>query len=146
MHGVLISKPSPSVGDWHYGEWSGIEWLRSREAYRAHLLERRVEALRGLIREHRPGCVVFYSYSQPYVDAWGAIAGCDFEEVAEAVVVERGEKALKARLVEREGTVFANVLHPAAWGVPSAYFVECGGLCVSEFPLRPESSDIHRDG
>lgn len=36
-----------------------------------------------------------------------------------------------SRLVEREGTVFANVLHPAAWGVPSAYFVGCGCVCVA---------------
>lgn len=62
------------------------------------------------------------------------MALCDFGEASETVVLERGGRALKACLVEqggveRGGTVFANVLHPTAWGVPSAYFVECGRLC-----------------
>jgi hypothetical protein len=116
----LLPLPSPSVGEWRYGEWFDEPWLESREAYRDELLEYRIGRLRDLVEERRPEAVVFYSLS--YLDYWREIAG---RLRRRDLGVGTGDWVWFG---EGGGTEFVVCQHPAAFGGTNAFFEAVGRL------------------
>lgn len=76
----LLPLPSPGTAVWHYGAWSQLPELESRQAYAAHFAPRRARALHELLAQHRPALVCFYSLT--HRARWQEIANADLEEVA----------------------------------------------------------------
>lgn len=113
----LLPLPSPGISDWHYSEWSDLDWLTSRETYRAELLPQRIERLRALFTEHEPKVVVFYGMS--YLEHWSEIAGSAFPD----------DYRYAPRLTAG-ATTFMVVPHPAAFGAKNALYARFGGDLV----------------
>ena len=109
----LLPLPSPGVADWHYPDWSDLEWLATRDTYREHLLLRRIEAIRGLLTDHKPEFVVFYGIS--YLDHWSAITGFCFPD----------STGYTPR-IEADHTTFVVAPHPAAFGAKNTLFARIG--------------------
>jgi hypothetical protein len=111
----LMPLPSPSLGIWPYGEWTGLPYLNSREEYRQTCIPWRVARLREMIRTFCPPVIVFYgtSYRMLYEQAIGYSFGQE-EEGAKWAVDGDGK------------TLFLLVKHPAARGVNAAYFEQVG--------------------
>lgn len=108
----LLPLPSPSIGAWHYADWSDLEWLKTREAYQNFMLLERACRLRDRVEEHRPPVVVFYGSS--WHRYWGMIARGGWSQ------------AIQGRLMglQRNGTAFYVTRHPARES--DAYFREIG--------------------
>lgn len=113
----LFPLPAPDTNKWPYAEWSRLPHLASREAYRKHLVEMRVEHIRRRLEEYQPEVVVFYGLG--YRRWWQQIA-------AELIFTE--EKVKGHRVLFGNGThsIFAMIAHPVAPGVPNDYFHEVG--------------------
>ena len=125
----LLPMPSPSVGEWRYGDWYPLPWLRDRKAYREHLLEHRVERLQQLVAEREPAAVVFYSRS--YLDEWCRVMDVPRDELVETVIVRRAEREVKAWIHENDETTFIVTSHPSAFGVTNSYFEDIGRILPS---------------
>jgi len=122
----LLPLPSPNVGEWRYGEWYDLSWLRDRDSYREHLLDHRIERLQHLIAEHHPKAVVFYSKS--YLDEWRRVMGVEPDELDERVIVKRGDRELTAFVYETDETRFVVASHPSAFGMTNSYWEGVGEM------------------
>ncbi len=110
----LLPLPSPSVGDWIYGEHSALTELRNRETYIERIGPRRVAWLRQRIAERKPKAVIFYSRN--YQSWWEQIVGKAF-----GATVTPG-----LHLVRTNDTLFAMTMHPTYRGITTEYFVKAG--------------------
>ncbi|SHE91996.1 hypothetical protein SAMN04487965_0949 [Microbulbifer donghaiensis] len=116
----LFPLPSPSVGHWLYSEVSALDYLASRDRYKAHLQELRIELLREKIAKYKPKLVVFYGNNPEYRQYWGKIADCELT----GIEIE-GRPAFKAFNGE---TLYLVVSHPVATGITNDYFHRIGDL------------------
>lgn len=116
----LFPLPSPSVGHWLYSEISALDYLATREAYKAHLQELRIDLLQKKIIKHQPKLVLFYGNNPEYRQYWQKIARCELQDIE----VE-GRSAYKGINGE---TLFIIVSHPVATGISNAYFHQIGNL------------------
>jgi hypothetical protein len=66
----------PRKTGWVLGP-SEISWLRTKEAYKAKILESRCERFRALLNSCDPKLVVLYGTSEEDKDLWRKIAGAD---------------------------------------------------------------------
>lgn len=114
----LMPLPAPSTSEWPYAAIAADPSLASRETYLAEWRPKRVEALRGLVRQHRPQAVVFYGSG--YSEQWTEVAGAGFEATDAGFRVGRGLS-----------TAFIIAKHPAAHGTGSAYFERIGAAIAS---------------
>ena len=114
----LFPLPSPSTSSWHYGTWSTLDALASRESYVKKLARPRIESLRRLLTESHPKAVVFYGTT--YRDIWKQITPTggrsQWFEVAGSTI----------ELTEHEGTAYAICAHPSKRGISSGYFSTLG--------------------
>jgi hypothetical protein len=62
----LLPLPSPSAGQWNYGDWSPLPQLVTRPLYRQYYSSRRADYLRGKREERRPVAVLYYSLYPEY--------------------------------------------------------------------------------
>lgn len=113
----LLPLPSPTTGHWLYADLSSLSFLADRATYREHVVEQRVEHIRGLITSHRPRAVIFYGVT--YVRWWQQIAGVEFHKGSV------DEKAVYT--AEGADTSFVIMMHPASY-VRNRYFQEIGEL------------------
>jgi len=121
----LLPLPSPSVGDWLYGEHSALPSLRSRQQYVHYIAPRRISSLRTRISDHRPRAVVFYSRN--YQAWWEQIVGAPF-----GTAVAPG-----VHIVNTPHTVFMMTMHPTYRGLRTEYFVQAG-LTIAELRRRAD--------
>jgi len=77
----LLPLPSPSTGQWMYGEHADLPQLRTREAYKQYYGRPRALHIRQRGQEYKPVAVVFYSFDWWYRQWWEVIAGILFTEV-----------------------------------------------------------------
>ncbi len=110
----LLPLPSRSVGEWIYGEITGLPELKTRDAYRERFEPRRIAHIRSRIAEHAPCVVVFYSRDRRVL--WGQIAGASFKPSGLADL----------DIVVTPKTIYALTTHPTRRGVTNAYFEEAG--------------------
>ncbi len=78
----LLPLPSPSVGQWMYGEHTLLPQLRTRELYRQYYAMPRADHLARRVQEYKPAAVVFYSFDGWYRQWWERIAAVPFTEMA----------------------------------------------------------------
>ncbi len=123
----LLPLPSPGIGEWHYNEWSQLPELASRELYRERYAEPRAKALAGLVADHSPRAVVFYSVSPDYLSQWSRVASVNLGSV-EPEEMCRGNQgqSFTARFQSRGGTLFVAIYHPVYTGLTKEYFAEVG--------------------
>ena len=114
----LLPLPARSIGSWPYMAVGELEYLRNRETYTEKVLPRRLERIVAEAREHRPRAVVCYGLG--YQEYWAALSDNAFEER----LIE-GKKTLVGRA---GGALLLVIQHPAAYGVPKAYFEAVGRL------------------
>lgn len=116
----LLPLPSPSTGDWNYGQWSGLSWLRSRDDYLARVRAGRENELRLRIMTHQPRVVIFYGLELPtdvsLLPSWSSIASGRFVQAFE------DKEILLMR--ETANTTFYVTRHPRAES--DDYFHEIG--------------------
>ena len=121
----LFPLPAPKSSQWSYAAWSSIDYLETKRRYKQALAPRRVRLLRSAVAQHRPRAVIFCS--KTYVDYWSRIAGVDFEVLPEQTLSQNSKGGdLTARLAPRNGTVFVNCFHPAAYQANTEYFEAIG--------------------
>ncbi len=117
----LLPLPSPSTGQWLYGQHSRLPALANRESYIQGWSPQRAAHIRQRIAEYGPRAVVFYSSSPHYVYWWKQIAGVPFIPTT-----------LDGCQIARNGaTVFAIVKHPVAHGLSNAYWATAGQLIAA---------------
>lgn len=114
----LMPLPAPSINQWPYAAFAVDPSLVSRETYLAEWRQKRVGAMRELVRQHRPQAVVFYGSG--YSDQWTEVAGAEFG-------VSDGLRGCRVA-----NTVFVVAKHPAAHGTGSAYFARIGAAIASQ--------------
>ena len=110
----LLPLPSPNTSTWHYNQWSTLSYLKDRKAYREYCIPRRIDHIQTQIKIHLPKVVVFFSTS--YTPYWQQIAG-------KAVSFQDKEGF---SLGKSASTTFVICKHPAARGIPNAYFEKIG--------------------
>jgi hypothetical protein len=122
----LLPLPSPSASHWHYGEWSTLPHLRTREGYSSHMAPVRAQQIASRILKHKPERVVFYGVNPWYRGWWEQIAGVTFNEVsADGQLYYIGRD---------EHTHFAIIKHPASKGLRNEYFHEVGRALSGDVP------------
>ena len=93
------------------------------------------------VRQARPACVVFYSTSRDYLEAWSQIAGCALADVEpELMVMGNQDQRLTARFLPYGGTLFVNSYHTGYRGLTKQYFRAVGNrirACVGLRGGRP---------
>jgi hypothetical protein len=115
----LLPLPSPNTRSWHYGDWSNLELLETREQYQQHMTLPRACFLARQIERHRPATVIFYGSTWHRV--WSAIAGGPWHQ------------AINRKLMgfERDNISFFVTKHPADPNLGPGrdeYFQEIGGF------------------
>ncbi|MBK8255034.1 MAG: hypothetical protein IPK82_20540 [Polyangiaceae bacterium] len=122
----LLPLPSPSIADWRYSRWTDVEYLKRRDAYRKHILPRRLASLAALLREN--GQKVVFFYGSGYVRHWSELAGINLSQ-AQAVTIAHNSKgrSLRARIVPKDGNVYIVAIHPA-YSNQSCYFERLGDI------------------
>lgn len=109
----LLPLPSPNLGVWPYGAWTGLPYLKTRALYRQTCIPLRTVHLGEMLRQYRPEVVVFYGVSyRPYYEQ---VIGASFEE-----------KSDWAKWVITGENLCVLVKHPAAQGVSAGYFEQVG--------------------
>ena len=119
----LLPLSSPSLGSWHYGEWTGISYLQSRKQYRDICLPKRIRGLQCMIARYHPPMVVFYGTTyRPYYEQ---VIGSSFHS---------GQDGLEMSV--KNQTRFCLVKHPAAWGdgANAGYFEQVGRIIANNLP------------
>jgi hypothetical protein len=116
----LLPLPAPSVGHWHYHEWSTLPYLTDRDSYRQHFAPRRAASLRCKIERHQPRAVIFYSTDARYRQWWRTIAGVEMP-------VQKVE-GISTYVGSNSHTLFINTPHPVARGLTNRYFHAVGQL------------------
>lgn len=97
----LLPLPSPTTRTWHYGEWSKLEWLATREKYHQHITTTRACFLACRIERHRPSTVIFYCSA--WYCVWPAIAGGSWHQAIDP----------KLMGFHRDNVAFFATKHPA---------------------------------
>ena len=115
----LMPLPSQSVEHWHYGAWSDLPSLRSRETYLKALMGPRAAKLKELIVAYHPRIAVFYG--KAYEDLWTAVCPPDarFQRFHIA-----DNQSWKIAHLDRSTYVLCS--HPAARGLSNNYFGDIG--------------------
>jgi hypothetical protein len=114
--------PSPNSIDFHYKDWTNIEFLKSRFEYKKHLKKDRIEILKNLISINRPKFVIFYSSNPEYIEYWSQISGIEFDKVEnEEINKSKNGKRLTAKFKLHEQTCFVITHHPTYNGVNNEY-------------------------
>ena len=125
----LMPLPSPNVKMWNYGDWSNLPELSTRAEYQLQLTDCRLEKLRGLIHEHKPRCVVFYSVGRKYLSHWSDIAGVDIGTIEpESVCTGKKGTQFTAKFVLSGETLYSVVSHPSTWGITNKYYTTVGNI------------------
>lgn len=115
----LLPLPSPSMNEWLYAQYSGLDYLQSRAAYREQFAEQRAKAIRQKIAIYRPKLVLFYGVQPEYLTWWKEIAASEF--TTKTITGKfTADFALKGR------TVFVISRHPVATGLTSEYWHQLG--------------------
>ena len=114
----LMPLPSPGVDQWHYREWSNLDYLQDRKRYMSHVRERRVRHLRDRISQYRPRLVLFYGLG--YRAWWEQIAGTVLDACSTP----------GAYVARNPDTIFMMVKQPVAVGVKNADFDAAGMLAA----------------
>jgi hypothetical protein len=127
----LLPLPSPSAGEWAYGDSSNLPQLRTRDAYRAHYASARARHLRSRVLEHKPAVAVFYGSG--YLRWWPEIAVAPFRS---ATV---GKKRIHTA---HDGeTLFVAVNHVVTRGTGSDYLEQLGRL-IAAGQAPPPGADV----
>jgi hypothetical protein len=112
----LLPVASRSTNHWLCGDHSRLPYLKSREAYRSHLMPLRARRLKQMIAGYKPRLVHFYGTT--YKEWWHKIAGVPFE---------RRKADSRAFYYSRRGdTLFLITEHSTAHGVTIEYFHDIG--------------------
>lgn len=123
----LLPLPSPGTGQWYYNTWTDIPELRSRQRYYESLTHSRTERLKGLVRDYTPRCVVFYSVSPKYIDAWSGVVGTDLTTVTPEQMCRGNQgQGFAARFYQSDSTLYVVTYHPAYKGLTKEYFTQVG--------------------
>ncbi len=114
----LLPLPSRNQGTFRfYPEHSRLPYLQTRAAYVDHVAPQRVAHLRARIAEHQPRAVICYGVG--FAGWWRELAGG-------AALAPAGDLAV---MVAQAGpTLFVQMQHPTAHGVPHRYFDAIGAL------------------
>lgn len=124
----LFPLPSPGVNKFHYNEWSGIPYLKSRTQYKDFLREIRTEKIKSLIAANKPRAVVFYSSSPGYTNSWSDISNIDFGEINGDIVEGTNRKRLVIKSAKKDETLYIITHHPVYRNLNSSYFERVGVL------------------
>ena len=112
----LFPLPSPSIDDWIYAKYYQLSFLSDRETYRNYCVDKRINHITQIIKEHRPKVVVFYGMKYDYY--WRKIANIEF--------TKKDSKNHYFLIGENNQTVFVMVKHSVAFGVTIEYFHDIG--------------------
>jgi hypothetical protein len=114
----LMPLPSQSTDHWHYGSWSKLPDLQSRERYYAALAAPRLKKIKQLIAEYQPKVVVFYGRS--YQKIWMAACpkGITFRSFQIA--------DMEVSIADQRGSTYTLCAHPASRGSSNRYFDAVG--------------------
>lgn len=120
----LFPLPSPSIKKFHDFKSAGIDidYLQTRETYKNHFKEERINSLRDLIIENEPKFVLFYSSTPEYIQYWKIISGASETDFELETIQETDKKKLTARFYKSKTTCFAITHHPTYIGVTNDYF------------------------
>jgi hypothetical protein len=110
----LLPLPSPSINHWLYSEWSSLDFLKSREAYKNNIIHSRIQAIKNRIKINNPRSIIFYG--KGYIDNWEEITGVPFDK----------NSVSEFQMVKRDSTLFLSVHHPSARGITNDYFENAG--------------------
>jgi hypothetical protein len=116
----LLPLPSPGLNLWRHYPDTGIEYLKTRELYTAHVAPQRAALLRKRIAKYRPPAVIFYGSG--YTHWWREVAGVDF----------RPSSVDRVSFARSGGTLYVIIQHPAARGLRGTYFEAVGQLIAAE--------------
>lgn len=125
--------PSPNTKEFNHSEWTNIEYLKTRQKYKAHLASERIKKLNGLIIQYKPKFVIFYSSTPEYIEYWSKISGVKFEDVEKEVIIGTGKKDLKAQFKYNNDTCFAVTHHPTYLGISGDYLQQIGQRMKMEY-------------
>jgi hypothetical protein len=115
------------VNNWYYKQWSNLPELRSRDEYKLFIIDKRVQKLGSLVREHAPRSVVFYSVSPEYLSHWSEIAGTDFSKIEPEHICHGNQgQSFTARFHTNLNTLFVAIYHPVYTGLTKEYFAKVG--------------------
>lgn len=112
----LLPLANQSTRHWNYDKWSDLLWLRNRSAYSKKILEYRRWKIKENILIYKPKIVIFYSMNSGIRRHWELISRTDLFEW----------KTNRYMTGRSNDTLFAIVLHPAAWGIKTGYFTKVG--------------------
>jgi hypothetical protein len=116
----LLPLPSPSAGQWAYGEWSSLPELRNRSEYTRSYAPQRAAHLRERRKQHRPATVIFYGLRPDYQPWWETISGA---------ALEHGQVGRHRIRMGSDGhTDYVVTPHPAARGPSSEFWLDVGRL------------------
>lgn len=106
----LFPLPSRSLDHWNYASWSDDSALADRATYKSTLETSRLELLAHSVQRLKPKVVAFFGVS--YTSYWTQVAKAKFSAAEQGIQI--GTNGV---------TKFAICSHPAAKGVPNAYFL-----------------------
>ncbi len=117
----LLPLPSPSMDKWLYADYSKLEYLKTRAAYRARFIRKRADTLRHLIETHSPKFVMFYGLHPEYLTQWKYIADAEFTSIS---IMSK----FNIDVAKNGTTTYVISKHPVAHGLTSEYWHKLGQL------------------
>lgn len=115
----LLPLPSPGTNDWFYDEWTanftGVHCpqLVSRDFYRQHIINNRIDLLINKINQYNPRLIVFSGSS--YNDYYNAISGTNDWEILNF-------DNFNCEFTEVDNTLFVKVLATNTRGITNEYW------------------------
>jgi len=112
----LLPLPSPSIGEWLYGQFSSLDYLANRQSYTGHVQGSRIVHLQRRMDEHRPRAVIFYGLKN--FSAWQQIARTPLEATTESAIYT----------ARQGGSVYMAIKGPTSRGLSNDYLDQAGRI------------------